>query len=151
MNTLITSPTQASVLASRVVARLDAGTQSLPHHVSERLRAARERAVSARKLEFKPRLVPSAVVTPVGGGAAALSWGTGDEDLMNWLYRLAGLLPLLALVAGLLLISTQQNERQAREVAEVDTALLTDDLPPAAYADPGFVYFLKNNPERGQL
>ena len=29
------------------------------------------------------------------------------------------------------------------EVAEVDAALLTDDLPPAAFSDPGFVQFLK--------
>ena len=30
-------------------------------------------------------------------------------------------------------------------MAEVDAALLTDDLPPAAYADPGFVQFLKTS------
>jgi hypothetical protein len=29
-------------------------------------------------------------------------------------------------------------------LAEVDSALLIDDLPPAAYADPGFLQFLKN-------
>ncbi len=29
------------------------------------------------------------------------------------------------------------------EVAEVDAALLTDDLPPSAYADPGFLQYLK--------
>jgi hypothetical protein len=32
-------------------------------------------------------------------------------------------------------------------VAEFDQALLTDDLPPAAYADPGFVQFLKSSRE----
>ena len=32
------------------------------------------------------------------------------------------------------------------ELAEVDAALLTDALPPAAYADPGFLQFLKGNP-----
>jgi hypothetical protein len=31
-------------------------------------------------------------------------------------------------------------------LAEVDSALLIDDLPPQAYADPAFAYFLKNNP-----
>jgi hypothetical protein len=36
-----------------------------------------------------------------------------------------------------------QNEHRAHEVAEVDAALLTDDLPPSAYADPGFIQFLK--------
>jgi hypothetical protein len=34
------------------------------------------------------------------------------------------------------------------EVAEVDAALLADDLPPAAYSDPGFVQFLKTTDSR---
>ena len=53
--------------------------------------------------------------------------------------------PLLALVVGLVVINTAQDERSANDVAEVDSALLTDDLPPAAYADPGFVQFLKTS------
>ena len=32
--------------------------------------------------------------------------------------------------------------------AEVDAALLTDDLPPAAYADPGFAQYLKSSGNR---
>jgi hypothetical protein len=48
-------------------------------------------------------------------------------------------------VAGLVLIHGIQNERRANEVAEVDAALLTDDLPPSAYADPGFIQFLKQS------
>ena len=51
--------------------------------------------------------------------------------------------PLVVLAAGLIVINTVQNERRASEVAEVDAALLTDDLPPSAYADPGFGQFLK--------
>jgi len=52
---------------------------------------------------------------------------------------------LVVLVAGLVTIHVVQNDRRAREVAEVDAALLTDDLPPSAYADPGFVQFLKSS------
>ena len=47
------------------------------------------------------------------------------------------------LVVGLLAINSIQNENRAREIAEVDAALLTDELPPAAFADPGFIQFLK--------
>ena len=54
-------------------------------------------------------------------------------------------LPLLALVAGLLFINSIQNEDRARELAEVDVALLTDELPPAAFSDPGFLQFLKTD------
>ena len=32
-----------------------------------------------------------------------------------------------------------------QELAEIDTALLVDDLPPAAYSDPGFVQFLRQS------
>ncbi|MNT92099.1 hypothetical protein D3C72_2333190 [compost metagenome] len=51
--------------------------------------------------------------------------------------------PLIALVVGLFFISTVQDEFGANEIAEVDAALLTDELPPEAYSDPGFVQFLK--------
>jgi hypothetical protein len=44
-------------------------------------------------------------------------------------------------------IHSLENDRRASEVAEVDAALLTDDLPPAAYADPGFIQFLKQSDE----
>ena len=53
------------------------------------------------------------------------------------------MLPLIALVAGLLAINAFQNDNRAQEVAEVDSALLSDELPPAAFTDPGFVQFLK--------
>jgi hypothetical protein len=54
-------------------------------------------------------------------------------------------MPLIALVVGLLTINSVQNDNRAQEVAEVDAALLTDDLPPAAFSDPGFVQFLKTS------
>ena len=61
---------------------------------------------------------------------------------------MASVLPLVALVAGLVLINGIQNEDRANEVAEVDTALLTDDLPPAAYTDSGFIQYLKSAAHR---
>jgi hypothetical protein len=48
------------------------------------------------------------------------------------------------LAAGLVTIHVVQNDRRASEVAEVDEAILTDDLPPSAYADPGFAQYLKS-------
>ena len=32
---------------------------------------------------------------------------------------------------------------QIRDAAEVDSALLADDLPPEAYSDPGFAEYLE--------
>ena len=60
---------------------------------------------------------------------------------------LLSLLPLLALIAGLVLIQSEHVRRQVAAVAEVDADLLLDDLPPSAYSDPGFVEFLKHPPE----
>lgn len=119
-----------------VAARLSAGTADLPRDVSERLRAARVQALGRRKAASEPVRTMA-----VSGGQASLH--RGDEGPRLW-GRIAAALPLLALAAGLVTIEVVQNERRASEVAEVDAALLTDDLPPSAYADPGFVQFLKS-------
>jgi hypothetical protein len=130
-----TDPLRAQKLADqfgrRVALRLDAGTAEIPYEVSERLRAARVRALQLRR---QPEVAPVMVGR---GGAATLG-------LAGWFHRVASVLPLLVLAAGLVLIHGLMTERRASELAEVDAALLTDDLPPAAYADPGFVQFLKS-------
>jgi hypothetical protein len=63
---------------------------------------------------------------------------------------MASFFPLVALVAGLALISTLLDDDRANELAEIDSALLIDDLPPNAYTDPSFLDFLKyevNSPQ----
>jgi hypothetical protein len=112
-----------------VAARLSVGTGDLPHDITERLRA---RACKR---------------WPMAGGNATLGF---DGDGLGFWGRIASALPIVALAAGLVAINVVQNEYRAQEVAEVDAALLTDDLPPAAYADPGFVQFLKTSSERSQ-
>ena len=120
----------------RVAARLSAGTAELPYDVQERLRAARAQALAKRKRVAGLR---TAVEVSGSGGAATL---TGDEGV-TWWRLVASVLPMVVLAAGLVMIHTIQNERRATEVAEVDAALLTDDLPPDAYTDPGFIQFLQ--------
>jgi len=135
---------QAEILQDRyglkLAARLSAGSQELPHDLSERLRVARLQAVSQRKVvRVAQKRLASSVST--AGNTATLSFG--DEGWNLW-SRLASALPLLTLVVGLVAINVIQNENRANEVAEVDAALLTDDLPPAAYTDSGFIQFLKS-------
>ncbi|MGZ5181691.1 MAG: DUF3619 family protein [Ramlibacter sp.] len=122
----------------RVAARLDSATLELPRDIGERLRAARMQAVAKRKVTA---LQPARSANVSADGQATLG---GDEGPSLW-HGIATALPLLALVAGLVTIHVVQNERRARELADVDAALLIDDLPPAAYADPGFVQFLKTD------
>lgn len=116
-----------------LTARLSAGNADLPHEIGERLRVARQQAVGRRKLALAPAGARTVIAT--GGGSAALGGG--------WWTRVGAVVPLIALVAGLITISVLQDEDRANDLAEVDTALLTDDLPPAAFTDPGFAQFLK--------
>ncbi|MBG6072142.1 MULTISPECIES: DUF3619 family protein [unclassified Polaromonas] len=117
---------------------LSAGSAELPHDISERLRSARVQAVSKRKITS----TQTAVGVMNSGGSAALTWGSTSEGL-SWWNRIGSVLPLIALVVGLLAINSFQRDNRTQELAEVDAALLTDDLPPAAFADSGFVQFLK--------
>jgi hypothetical protein len=121
----------------KLASYLSLGTDELPHDISERLRVARAQALSQRKIS---KLRSAHAVIP-NGGSASLTWGH-EEGLSLW-SRIGSILPLIALVVGLLFINSMQNDNRARELAEVDVALLTDVLPPAAFADPGFIQFLK--------
>jgi Protein of unknown function (DUF3619) len=125
--------------ALKAASYLSAGAADLPYDISERLRAARAQAVSQRKVV---KLQTAGHVVGMGG-SAALSWGSSDG--MGWWGRVGSVMPLIALVVGLLTINSVQSDNRAQEIAEVDAALLTDELPPAAFTDAGFVQFLKSS------
>ncbi|MGQ2994398.1 MULTISPECIES: DUF3619 family protein [unclassified Variovorax] len=139
MNTKVPlSSVAENEFGQRVAARLSAGNQALPHDIGERLRVARAQAVAQRKQAPQLRAAPAVVQA---GNTAALGGGGG----WGWWTRIGTVVPLVALVAGLVTISVMQDEDRASELAEVDSALLTGDLPPAAYTDPGFAQFLKSD------
>jgi hypothetical protein len=58
---------------------------------------------------------------------------------------MAAVLPLLVLVLGLIAIQRYAKIEQVEAATEIDMQLLTDDLPPDAYADPGFKEFLSRD------
>ena len=124
--------------ALRVTARLSDATHELPHDISERLRAARVQALAKRK-SSAPK---TASTITLSGGAGVMTFG--NERFSGW-NRFASVATLIALVVGMIAINVIQNENRANEIAEIDTALLMDDLPPLAYADDGFVHFLKQS------
>lgn len=127
----------------QVTARLSESAGDLPHDISERLRAARMQALAKRKV-VKTR---TASTMAASGGSAALTFGDDDTNLWD---RIASVFPLIVLIVGLVAINVIQNDYRAKELAEVDAALLTDDLPPAAYTDPGFALFLKSSRDQVQ-
>ena len=61
-----------------------------------------------------------------------------------WWLKLASGLPLVFLIAGLVAIDHLVMQEQVIAAAEIDTLLLADDLPPEAYADPGFGEYLRS-------
>ena len=154
-----TTTTQATTFitqdqfAKALIARLDTGTKDVSHDIAERLRFARERAVDNQKqahAQVAPQTAPAWQAQ--AGGSLAMGGGSGNGMSglngfngfnFDFFSKWSSLLPLLALVAGLFAINHFQAEMRAKDVAEIDSALLTDDLPPAAYADQGFGQYLK--------
>jgi hypothetical protein len=118
--------------ARSVTRHLDAGLDDLPPSVLYRLRAARDAAL-ARTQERQG----------LQGGADV---GTsGRHGMIVGRRLLAPVAMLLLLAVGMLL--WQQQTRHVgpaghADFADVDTEVLTDDLPVIAYLDPGFEIWL---------
>jgi hypothetical protein len=123
----------------RIGALLEEQAQRTPHDIAERLRVAREQAI-ARARSARAATAGSEV-TLAAGPAAVLGRQRG------WLFRFASVLPLVLLVGGLVLIDEWHDRAQIEAAADIDLALLADDLPPDAYSDDGFVEFLQQDPE----
>lgn len=123
--------------ALRVTAHLSEHSKALPHDISERLRVARERAV------LHARRQRAAVPATVSAGVQLAQGSVTLGQTPSWWLRLASLAPLLLLVVGLVFIQHLHHRAEIRAAADVDAALLADDLPPEAYRDLGFVTYLK--------
>jgi hypothetical protein len=121
----------------RAAALLTQATGPLPHDVSERLRVARARALESARWAQQPQAARARSATVDSGGSVALGGETG------WGWRLASLVPAVALIVGLVFIQKQGDIDQIRAAADIDAALLADDLPPDAYTDAGFAEYLR--------
>jgi hypothetical protein len=113
--------------ASRIRQILNQGT--VRPAIAEKLQAAREAALARQRPEPQP--VVRWADNVLGDG---WSWGGLSARVI---------LPVVALaVAAVGIYRWQENQRLA-EVVEIDSQLLTDDLPIDAYLDRGFQYWLK--------
>jgi hypothetical protein len=128
--------TQADQFGRASAALLSQSALSLPAGIKDRLHAARMKALAVRKPE------KVLVQKPAFAGVAG-NWNSGSNgawDTVGWIA------PLVVLVFGLIGIAQWQDDSRINDIAEVDAALLSDDVPPDAYADSGFLAFLKNGP-----
>ncbi|HET7198557.1 MAG TPA: DUF3619 family protein [Burkholderiales bacterium] len=96
----------------------------------ERLRAARAQALERQRAE------------PVG----LARWADNVIGTFDGWRGLSTrvLLPIAMLVLAVSGIYTWQEKRRVAELVEIDSQLLTDDLPVDAYFDRGFQNWLKN-------
>jgi len=123
----------------RVAAMLGERARATPADITERLRFAREQALARARVARRQEQLATAPssVTVSRGRSAALAERPG------WWVKLASAMPLAVLVVGLIAIDRAHDRAQIAAAAEVDAALLSDDLPPTAYTDPGFAEYLK--------
>ena len=124
----------------RVAALLGERAQSTAPDISERLRFAREQALVRAQAARQVQTASAPVV--VGRGRSAVL-----ANPLGWWFKLGSAAPLALLVLGLAGIAHVHDKAQIAAVAEVDAALLSDDLPPAAYTDPGFAEYLNTHQE----
>ena len=124
-------------IGSAVRECLDGSTAQLPSRVTDRLYHARLAAMAARKHEFVPQL--QQLLRPQ---LALNQGGNSAQSSSNW-GRLSWFAPFIVLALGLFAIAEWQQDARINDIAAVDIALLSDDVPPDAYMDSGFLAFLK--------
>lgn len=120
---------------------LDESAASLPASQTDRLAAARRAALARKKAEPQPVRVaaPSLAAAGVPGDFGVT---TAAPRRRSRFARFALAWPLAALVAGLFAIAYVEDQQRTAELADIDAAMLSDDLPLNAYLDHGFDAYL---------
>ncbi|WP_321783838.1 DUF3619 family protein [Paraburkholderia sp. J94] len=123
---------------------LDESAASLPSATTVRLSAARKAALARKKAE--PVLVRAPALAAAGVDAiGGVPGGLPAPRRRSALARFALAWPLAALVAGLFAIAYFEDQQRTAELADIDAAMLSDDLPLTAYLDHGFNAYLSRS------
>lgn len=118
--------------ASRVRQALNHGLKDIPPASTRRLEAARHLALSRQKQEV-PQLV------------LAGKHSHGRFHFMSENRYLRQILAVLALLLGMWISFYLDSVKYVTALEEVDSALLSDDLPPEAFLDNDFFKWLKDD------
>jgi hypothetical protein len=123
---------------------LDENAAHIPPATTDRLAAARRAALARKKPEPAPVFAP--VFVGAGAGMLAGLPQPGPARRLPRLRKLALAWPVLALVIGLAGIAWWEDHQRTAELADIDAAMLSDDLPLNAYLDHGFnAYLTRSN------
>jgi hypothetical protein len=138
-------------LAYKIRHALNQNLDQLPASTTDRLAAARALALSRKKAD-----APVRAYAPAQAARSGFGIGFDVRSLFStpWITRAAVAAPLLAMVAGLVGIYQVEREQRVAELADLDAAVLADDLPLTAYTDHGFNAYLAQQqqqaPQRAQ-
>ncbi|HQU79038.1 MAG TPA: DUF3619 family protein [Azonexus sp.] len=117
--------------ASRVRQALNHGLKDIPPASARRLEAARHLALSRQK-QSAPQMVLA------GNKSSTFHFGSDNRYLRQ-------ILAVLALLLGMWISFYMDSNKYITELQEVDSALLSDDLPPEAFLDNDFFQWLKDD------
>ena len=118
--------------AYKVRHALNEHAEHLPASTADRLASARKAALARKKPDAPARLAQRQLAGNVGSLFSFFTLG-----------RLAVIVPLMALVVGLAGIYEVEEQQRIAELAELDAAVLSDELPLTAYLDTGFNAYLE--------
>lgn len=126
--------------AYKVRHALNETADNLPASTVERLSSARKIALSRKKHESRLRaFVPQF--------AFAGDAGRFFDAPSTWLGRMGLAVPLIVVALGLASMYHYEQQRRITDLADIDAAVLSDDLPLSAYLDHGFNGYLANRGE----
>lgn len=117
--------------AYRIRQTLNLGLKDIPPAASRRLEAARHLAL-ARQKQAEPQLVTA--------GAGILSFRKSP-----YIPYIKQILAVAALLLGMWISFYWHSVQYVTELEAVDSALLSDDLPPDAFLDNDFFEWLKDD------
>lgn len=128
--------------AYKVRHALNEKLDDLPASTTDRLAQARKMALARKKAHVDvPLSVRVAKAEMAGAGGA----GGMLPRPFAWLGRMGVALPLLLLVVGLAGIYQYEQQERIADLAEIDAAVLSDELPLSAYLDHGFNAYLNQS------
>ena len=125
--------------AYRVRHALNEKLDDLPASTTDRLAAARQAAMARKKAHVAPvtvRATRTATVADAAGGGRL-------SAPLGWISRFSVVLPLLMIVGGMVGVYQYEQQQSIAELAELDAAVLSDELPLSAYLDNGFNAYLE--------
>ena len=126
--------------AYKVRHALNENVEALPAATVDRLSAARKIALSRKKKDAPIRVLATQ-------GVLAGHAGAFFEQPLSWIGRLGVAAPLL--LGAAIFVGMYQSAQQQRisELADIDAAVLSDELPLSAYVDHGFNAYLAKRAE----